>query len=454
MVTSLEGSAGGADALSDETFRRELRRRSGRFARRYYPFAIGGAFLAVVVGVLPSTLPSNSLGFLPTLPPRHLSVASPVASTPTTVPGVPVSTTPEPPFFAEGVGSGALPASSIPVAAGAATTPAPTASSGSTPPASNGESCDLPLPKEPPAPPAADLLEAFAVAGPFGADAVAGAGFLAPVLPVVTPLLPLAGALTGKNGAVLSQLLVTIGNEENSLLAPVVPYISAGNQATLSTDQKLLTELGPVLHLAEGLPDLDCVGVLEIEAGSTIDPSGYPGATSLLGSVSSTEADNHVVAFSADWAHGVSPSLQKAIDGLVAAGVPVELHLVDSVPSGHLQDTTGFATWVTSVMSQNPKIAIFEVDPSPAPRTASADPGSSLADALDAAVTARSVGQLVGMGLPVPLASAPWWSEVAPNCSRTSSSTSTSSGSTHHNSVPVPRRTRCAGCSTSSDRAC
>jgi hypothetical protein len=273
------------------------------------------------------------------------------------------------------------------------------------------------LPSEPPPPPVAALLEAFAVAGPFGPDAVAGAGFLTPVLPVVTPLLPLAEDGTGKNGAVISELLVEIANEEDTLFAPFDAYISQGNQSTIDTDQKLLTALGPVLHLAEGIPDLDCVGVLELAAGYTIDPSAYPGGTSLLGSAAGANQHESVASFSTSWSQGITPSLQKTLSALEATGEPVELHLVDAAPLGQQGHVDGFADWVGQVIAANPKVAIFEVDPPRAGTLAPDDPLNSLADAVDTAAQSRALGQLIGVGLPAPLASAPWWSELSEHLS-------------------------------------
>jgi hypothetical protein len=381
--------------------------------------AIGATFLALVVGFFPSTVPTSSLGFVP-----KLAAPAPVSTgqtTPTTSPspvqppsdlGFAAGDDTYPAFSDTGTGSPVATSTGAPV-----TAPATTGTTGSGTVGSGAHAtCPLPLPAEPPAPPAAELIEALAIAGPFGPEATAGVAALAPVVPVVAPLFPLAaGVAGGKNGVLVSEALVQIANLEDEVFAPFSSELATVTPEAVAGDEKFFQEIGPVLTLASNLPDLACVGDVEIAAGSTLVPADYPNAIPLTAyGPSATSVNNRVVTVSTSWAEGITPSFSRAVDSLIAQGDSVEMHLYDDAPAGQAGDDQGFATWVTGTVAAFPKVAIWEVDPylgTTATTGASAptDPALSLAAALAAAARARAPGQLLGVGLPAQ--SAPWWSQ-------------------------------------------
>jgi hypothetical protein len=284
-------------------------------------------------------------------------------------------------------------------------------------------SCPLPLPAEPPAPAAAELIELYSAAGPFGPEATAGAPLLAPVVPIVSPLFPLAGGFAGgKSGTTLSTILVEIANLEDDVFAPLAPQIAAFTPGAVSDSEHLYQEFGPLLTLASSLPDLTCVGDLEIATGATLEPDDYPGAVPLskyggIADAGAQPASGRVVVVSASWAEGVTPALAGFINGLIAQGTHVEVRLTDDAPAGHAADDQGFASWVLTTVADYPKVAIWEIDPDSVSQAAGGsvtptDPVASLTAALTAAAQARAPGQLLGVGLP-PLDSVNWWPQMA-----------------------------------------
>jgi hypothetical protein len=386
-----------------------------RISRRYYPFAIGALFLGLVVGLFPSTTPTGLLGFIPQIKVIH-EAAPPLA--------VPALKNASPSFappvgFADDFTPPVLPQVSPPSGTPAASVTTAPPATGGLPGAGQTVSCSLPVPSEPPAPPAAELIEAFEVAGPFGPAATAGDGLIAPVVPIVAPLFPLSAALIGgSGGAAESTALSDIGELEGTLTAPFASEIDASNQESIAFDEELERDAAPLLTLAEEIPDLDCVGELEIAAGATLAPSAYPGATPLVpvGSASPSERPAFVV-LSTSWAQGLSPTLEKAVQGWAAAGVPVEMRLGDDAPATTDPTAPTFAAFVASTIAKLPTVGAFEIDPfeaasAPSGSRPPTDQLSSLAGAVQAAAVARGIGQLLGVGLPVPLSSATWWSSL------------------------------------------
>lgn len=391
----------------------------GTLTRRYYPLAIGAATLALVVGLFPTTVPSSSLGVIPRFSTPVIAKQAPaVASAPAPVvaPVAPASPYVEP----------TLPITSA-IGASVVTAPATTPPVATQPPTTVGGAvgtghvshCSLPVPAEPPPPPAADLIELFTAAGPFGPEATAGSPALAPLVPFITPVFPLAGGIAGgKGGTLISTALVDIANLEDVLFSPFAKEIATATPTFVSSSEQFYRDIGPILSALSGLPDIDCVGDLEIAAFSTVAPSAYPGAVSLpgLGSAagSSDAASQRVSTVELSWANGLSPATAHAITSLLAAGVPVEIRLIDDAPSAQESNTAGFASWVTSVMAQFPEVRAWEIDPFQAASPTAggvipSDPSGSLADALTSAAQARVPGQLLGLGYPV-LGDAPWWS--------------------------------------------
>jgi len=437
--------------------------RAAVLARRYYPFAIGVAFLGVVVGLFPSTVPTNTLGYVPRVtlpvpapgPPASGPATPPTASSPQVpsvpavpaVPEVPSAQAAGAPVTASSVTSGSTSTSPVaPPTPPATSIPAP----GSSPPPPSGtgrsaapttEVCPLPLPAEPLPPSAAELIEIYAAAGPFGPEATAGAPALAPLIPVVAPLFPLAGTVAaGKNGSLLSDTLVEIANLEDDLSAPFASEINAFTPGAVDDDEKLFRELGPLLSLAQQIPDLGCVGDVEMAAGATVAPEAYPGAMPLSTyAAPSSAAARHVAVLSTSWADGLTPAFVEQLDALLAQGTPVEVRLVDDAPAtapaaaqtdapaggpadppaGPAAIGSAFAAWVSSVMGRFPGVEAWEIDPSDRPSAApgtvaGGDPAAeaaALGDALRVAVTDRQPGQLIGVGLPT-TGPAPWWTDA------------------------------------------
>jgi hypothetical protein len=388
--------------------------------RRYYPVAIGAATLAVVVGLFPTTVPSSSLGVIPKFSAPVVAKPAPAVASPPVTPSNPIE--PSAPSVGFAAGADSLP----PVVTSPASTPPTTA----TPPVTTGSGavgtgqtshCSLPVPAEPPPPPAADLIELFTAAGPFGPEATAGAGALAPLVPLITPVFPLAGGIAGgKGGTLLSTTLVDIADIEDVLFSPFAKEIAAVNPEFVASSEQFFREIGPILTALSNLPDIDCVGDLEIAAAATIEPSEYPGATTLSGlgtaAASNGAANERVTTVEVSWAGGLSAGVAHAVNALLAAGVPVEMRLLDDAPSAQAANTAAFASWVTSVMAQFPKVTAWEIDPFQAASAtpgavAPSDPAGSLADALTAAAQGRVPGQLLGVGYPV-LGDAPWWTSL------------------------------------------
>jgi hypothetical protein len=389
--------------------------------RRYYPVGIGIAVLSLTVGLFPSLVPTSSLGLIPRLASSSPNVALPARVNPATPPAAGFAAAPLPPY--SGVPAPITAAATAPAPSQPAPVTSPSTSSPSTGSGAVGsgqsDTCPLSVLAEPPAPPAADLIEAFAAAGPLGPEATAGAPALAPVIPVVAPLFPLAGGVAGgKGGDLISTALVDLANLEDAVFAPFSSEINAFTPTAVADDEKFYREIGPLLTLASNVPELQCVGDLEIATGATVVPSDYPAATPLTGlghSATAASPDQRVVTVSDSWASGLTPSFARSVEALIAQGLPVEVRLVDDAPASQANDTSGFASWVSATMASLPKVSVWEIDPSQAApasagSVAPADPAASLAAALTAAAEARAPGQLLGLGYPVRGSS--WWPQL------------------------------------------
>jgi hypothetical protein len=388
--------------------------------RRYYPLAIGATFLGVVVGYFPSTVPTSSLGFMPLVTaPAHASASVPSAA------AVAAPRSSSPVLNSLPVAGGGLPfggtqnVAGAPVTTSPATTPTTGAAAGGGGTVTTGVTakCPLPLPAEPTPPSAADLLEVYAAAGPFGPEATAGAALLAPVLPFVGPLLPLAaGFAGGSGGGILSTALVDVAVLEDKAFAPFASEIAAITPGAVSGSEAFYRDIGPLLSLASSLPDLNCVGDVEIATAATVAPADYPGALPLAKFGSEAAVNDPAVAVvEIPWAEGMTPGVTQAINQLIAQDRPVEVRLSDDPPAGHDTDASGFAKWVGTTVAQFPGVAMWEIDPysaaiGSAATQAPADPAMTLVGALASAARARAPGQLLGVGIPTDAPA--WWSQL------------------------------------------
>lgn len=378
----------------------------GRWARRYLAVVVGVALFGGVLVLAPSTVPDTApfdfdfagLDEASVPPGRAASQeGSSVALPPTSPP-----TRSAPPSATSGPGAGAN-AGNEPPGAGASPPPRPISPVDPSPP---GEptpqpgDCPLPLPDAGTAtlPTGAVLRLAspvLPVIGPFVPAALAALPILEPVLPAALPLVPAAEGLLVQLGDLSAPVLGPIVEIEGRLVQPAQPLLEPLGDAALTGTQFLVTSLQPVLDLAKQIPVFDCVGRVEAEL---IRRAQQPSGTESAGAAVSTA--------SIQWSSGMSDELWRTIvDRSQDPDTGVIVRLVAS--AGSMADRYSperFAEWVAEVVWSLPQVSGFEIiaaDPADASSGAVALRGgaAALLPAVERALAARRVGQLVGVGV-------------------------------------------------------
>lgn len=373
----------------------------GRWARRYAGVGLGVALLGGVLAVAPSTVPNvapfgfdfagldeGSAGSGPIASPAGSSVALP-------------STAAAPPLGTSrpGAESDAGPESPPDVAMRPLRPIDPIEPSPPDDPTPHPGACPLPLPDAGTStlPTGAVLRLASPVlplAGPFVPAGLAALPILEPVLPAVLPLVPVAEGPLVQLGDVSAPVLGPIVEIEGRLVQPLQPFLEPFGEPALTGTQFFVTSLQPVLDLAKQIPVFDCVGRVEAEL---IRRAQQPSAEVEGGAAVSTA--------SVHWSSGMPDELWRTIvDRTQDPDTGVIVRLVATAASvADRSSPERFAGWVSEVVSSLPQVSGFEItleDPAGLSSGAALRGGpAALLPAVERAVAARRVGQLVGVGV-------------------------------------------------------
>jgi len=372
----------------------------GRWARRYLGVAVGVALFGGLLAFAPSTVrdvaPFDYAG-LDTSGSGSSPVGSSVALPP--APSAPAGSAS--PSTASGLGAGS----------GAGTEPpgrrsppprgpiSPIDPSSPDDPGPRPGDCPLPLPDAGTAtlPTGAVLRLASPVlplAGPFVPAGLAALPILEPVLPAVLPLVPVAEGPLMQLGDVSAPLLGPIVELEGRLIQPLQPFFEPFGEPALTGTQFLVTSLQPVLDLAKQIAVFDCVGRVEAELIRRVE---QPSAE--------VEGGPPVSTASVHWSSGMPDELWRTIvDRTQDPDTGVIVRLVATAASvGNRSSPERFAGWVSEVVSSLPQVSGFEItleDPAdPSSGAALRGGPAALLPAVERAVAARRVGQLVGVGV-------------------------------------------------------
>ena len=373
-----------------------------RWARRYAPVVVGVALVGGLLAVAPSTVPStppfdfdfaefeeaSDLG----VSPEGSSAAVPPTS-PHPVPPIPSGAPPTDAGSNAGVEVPPEPGTP-PIRPIDPVNPSPPEE-----PGPQAGACPLPLPDAGTStlPTGAVLRLASPVlplAGPFVPAALAALPILEPLLPAVLPLVPLAEGPLVQLGDLSAPVLGPIVEIEGRLVQPAQPLLEPLGGTALTGTQYLVTSLQPVLDLAKQIPVFDCVGRIEAELIRRVQPPS-----------GSEPAEAPISTASVQWSSGMSDELWRTIvDRTQDPDSGVIVRLVASADSVAARFSPHrFAGWVAEVVASLPQVSGFEIlieDPAePTSGAALRGGAAALLPAVEQALAARRVGQLIGVGV-------------------------------------------------------
>jgi hypothetical protein len=367
--------------------------------RKYLLAAVVGWVLVVYLAAAPSSSPAPPSSVRPAVGPARVAAPAPAPVTSAAAPFATFSVPTSPTFAFPSIDFGAPP-------------PAP--------PATAPLDCPYPIPQSQTSPFSAGIFLNFEgplidLSGPFAIYDIPTLGAIAPLVPLVTPLVyiaePVMNALTPNISNAVTDYLTIIDDaglnspQEQQYAAEFEPYYL-----------KLLDSLAPAETALASSTAGQCLVLFENELAvmdsqqsitlpnppiivPTFSGSSTDGASSAVETAATADSSSSFAQLVLPWFGGLPASLAATEAALQAKGHPVELELVDAPPAGQPMGGTGFADFVAEAVHASPQVSAFQID-APGTDPAGTAQVADLVHGLAAADMERLPGQLIGVGVP------------------------------------------------------